>query len=81
MFSFPPSRSLQFSGGDTAINTGSSRRRRRHYGIAGGSDDSVVAAGIAEAVTAEALAWSVHFMLGQVSPVPFLCHLVFARIP
>lgn len=62
MFSFPLSRSLQFSGGDTAINTGSSGSRRRHYGVAGASDDSVVAAGVAEAATAEALAWSVHFM-------------------
>lgn len=42
---FSPSRSVQHSGGDTAINTAggnSSRSRRRHETVASGGDDGAV---------------------------------------
>lgn len=76
MFFFPPSRSLQFSRGDTAINAGGrnsgrSGRRHRRDSIASDRDDSVVAAGITEAGTAEVLAWSVHFMPACVKSFTF----------
>ena len=76
MFFFPPSRSLQFSRGDTAVNAGGrnsgrSGRRRRRDSIASDRDDSVVAAGITEAGTAEVLAWSVHFMPACVKSFTF----------